>query len=61
MATDLKDQAHKLVDKLAEDSTWDDLERLIRERRIIERGIADFEAGRTATSEEVRRRFGLSA
>lgn len=61
MATDLKDQAHKLVDSLPEDSGWDDLMRAIYERLLIEQGVADAAAGRTVSNEEVRRRFGLDA
>ena len=61
MATGIKEQARKLLESLPEESSWDDLMRAIYERLMVEEGIADFEAGRTVTNEEVRRRFGLTA
>ena len=61
MASGIKDDARKLVESLPDESTWDDLMRAIYERLLVEEGAADFEAGRTVTNEEVRRRFGLPA
>jgi predicted transcriptional regulator len=55
----IKNEARELVEHLPEDSTWDDLMRLIYERLVIDRGLADFEAGRKVNNDEVRRRFGL--
>jgi predicted transcriptional regulator len=56
----IKDQARELVDKLPENSTWDDLMHEIYVRQAIEAGLADSQAGRTADVEEVRAEFGLS-
>ena len=56
-----KDQAHEMVDRMPEGSTWDDLIREIYVRQVIEQGLADSEAGRTADVAEVRRRYGLDA
>ena len=57
---DLKSQAHKLIDELPDNATWDDVMESIYVLQAIEAGIADGEAGRVSDVEEVRRRFGLS-
>ncbi len=57
--TDIKEEAHRLVDKLANDATWDDLMYEIYVRQAIERGIADSDAGRVTPIEVVRARYGL--
>jgi hypothetical protein len=54
-----KDQAHEIVDRMPEGSTWDDLIRQIYVRQVIEQGVADSEAGRTAKVADVRQRYGL--
>ena len=51
-----KEQAHRLIDQLGEDSTWDDLIEAIVVRLAIDAGIRDFEQGRTISHEEVLRR-----
>lgn len=55
----VKDEARKLIEKLPENSTWDDLMREIYVRQAIESGLADSRAGRTTDVEEVRAKFGL--
>ena len=55
-----KEEAHRLVEQLSADSTWEDLMREIYVREAIEKGLEDSEAGRTDEVGEVRRRFGLS-
>jgi hypothetical protein len=55
----VKEEAHRLVDKMPEDSTWDDLIHEIYVRQVIERGLADSKAGRTKDVGEIRRKFGL--
>lgn len=57
--TKIKDEARKLIEKLPEDSTWDDLMREIYVRQAIESGLADSQAGRTTDVEQVRAQFGL--
>ncbi|MFZ2633176.1 MAG: hypothetical protein WA081_12265 [Desulfosalsimonadaceae bacterium] len=42
-----KDEAHKLIDRMPPDATWDDLMREIYVREVIERGLADSNEGRT--------------
>jgi len=58
--SNIKDQARQLVDKLPENSTWDDLVHEIYVRQAIEAGLADSRAGRTTDVEQVRAEFGLS-
>ncbi|WP_006748097.1 MULTISPECIES: hypothetical protein [Thioalkalivibrio] len=54
-----KDEAHRLVDQLPADATWDDLMREIYVREAIEKGLSDSIAGRTKAVEEVRKKYGL--
>ncbi|MBI2907772.1 MAG: hypothetical protein HYX92_08970 [Chloroflexi bacterium] len=54
-----KDEAHKMIDRLPPNATWDDLMREIYVREVIERGLADSEAGRTRDVKEVRAEYGL--
>jgi len=61
MATGIKDEARRLLEALPEDSDWDDLVDAILDRLKIEQGLADADAGRVVSNEEVRRRFGLPA
>lgn len=55
-----KDEAHNLVDKLPEHSTWEDLIHEIYVRQTVEKGLEDSNAGRTKDVCEVRRAYGLS-
>jgi len=55
----IKDDARRLVEKLPEDSTWDDLMHEIYVRQAIEAGLADSKANRTTDVEQLRSRFGL--
>ncbi len=57
--TDFKAEARKLIEKLPENSTWDDLMREIYVRQAIESGLADSQAGHTSDVEQVRTEFGL--
>lgn len=54
-----KSEAHKLIDCLPENATWDDLMHEIYVREAIERGLADSRAGRTTGVQEVRSKYGL--
>jgi len=54
-----KEQAHKLVDNMPAESTWDDLMHKIYVREAIERGLADSKAGRTKDVRSVREKYGL--
>jgi hypothetical protein len=57
--TTIKDEARRLIDEMADDSTWDDLMSKIYVRQAIESGLADSQAGRTRSVEIVRAEFGL--
>jgi hypothetical protein len=54
-----KDDAHKLIDKLPENSTWDDLIYEIYVRQAIEKGLSDSSAGRTKDVSDIRSKYGL--
>jgi hypothetical protein len=54
-----KEQAHKLVDQMPAQATWDDLMREIYVRQVVEQGLADSKAGRTKSVNEVRAKYGL--
>ena len=53
-----KEDAHKLVDRLSDSATWDDLMHEIYVRETIDRGLADSRAGRTKSVQEVRAKYG---
>lgn len=55
----LKTEAHRLVDQLPDDASWEDLIYQIYVRQSMEAGLRDAEAGRVETVPEVRRSFGL--
>lgn len=54
-----KEQAHKLIDRMPANATWDDLMHEIYVREAIERGLADSMAGRTKDVKEVRAKYSL--
>lgn len=56
----VKDEARRLIERLPNDATWDDLMHEIYVRQAIEAGLEDSRAGRVVSVEEVRTRFGLS-
>ena len=59
-AVNVKEEARRLIEKLPDDATWDDVMHEIYVRQAIEAGIADGEAGRLTSVEDVRSKFGLS-
>lgn len=54
-----KEEAHKLIDLLPVNATWEDLMREIYVREAIEKGLSDSEAGRTKSVAEIRAKYGL--
>ena len=56
--TTVKDEARRLVEQLADDATWEDLQYEIYVRQAVEAGLADVQAGRTVTNDQARQRFG---
>ena len=61
MTPPVKDQLLKLAQDLPEDATWNDVAEEVEFQRRILRGLADVEAGRVHSIDEVRRRLGLDA
>jgi predicted transcriptional regulator len=59
-AENIKQEAYRLLDKLPDKATWDDLMYQIYVRQTIEAGIKDSDEGRTVDVKEVRKRFGLT-
>jgi len=57
----IKEEAIRLIEKLPEDMTWEDLMHEIYVRQSIEAGLADSEAGRVTDVAEVRNKFGLDS
>ena len=55
----LKEEAHRIVDQLPENASWEDLVYRIYVRQSLEAGIKDAEADRVESVAEVRRSFGL--
>jgi predicted transcriptional regulator len=55
----VREQARKLVDALPDDATWDDLMYEIYVRQSVEEGLADADAGRVTSVEDLRESFGL--
>jgi hypothetical protein len=54
-----KEEAHRIVELMPRNATWDDLMHEIYLREAIERGLADSRAGRTMDVREVRAKYGL--
>jgi hypothetical protein len=54
-----KDEAHKLIDQLPTNATWDDLIHEIYVREAIERGLADSKASRIKNVNDIRSEYGL--
>jgi hypothetical protein len=54
-----KQEAKRLVDLMPENATWDDLIHEIYVREVIEQGLAESKAGKTADVREVRAKYGL--
>ena len=64
--TNIKQEAHRLIEQLPENATWDDFMYEIYVRQAIEAGLADSEAGHTLDVKEVctlyaRKRYHLVA
>lgn len=57
----LKQTAHELIDKLPDSANWDDVVYEMVTRREIELGLADSEASRITSVDDVAKEFGLKA
>jgi predicted transcriptional regulator len=58
-SSNLKEEAHRLVEQLSDTATWDDLMYEIYVRQAIEAGLRDSENGKVTSVEQVRQKFGL--
>jgi hypothetical protein len=58
-AVNLKEEARRLVEKLPDEATWDDLMHEIYVRQAIEAGLEDSRAGRLTSVADVRSKLGL--
>ena len=58
-SSSIKEEAIRLVERLPENATWEDLQHEIYVRQAIEAGLKDSREGRTVPLAEARRRFGL--
>jgi hypothetical protein len=59
MATAFKNEAHRLIDGLPDDATWEALMRAIYERMRVAEGWEAARAGRVRDVSDIRREFGL--
>jgi predicted transcriptional regulator len=57
----IKQQAHSLIEQLPDNCTWDDIMNQVYLILTVEAGLADSQAGRVKSVEEVRSQFGLQA
>ncbi|WP_386079126.1 hypothetical protein ACFIOZ_14765 [Vreelandella sp. F11] len=58
-ATMSKDDAHKLIEQLPANATWEDLMHEIYIRETIEKGMADSQAGNVTNVGDIRKKYGL--
>ena len=56
----VKDEARRLIERLPDSATWDDLMHEIYVRQAIEAGLEDSRAGKLTSVEDVRVQFELS-
>ena len=57
---DIRLEAHRLIDALPEDATWEDLMYRVYVRQCIDAGVDDADAGHVIDVGDVRRQFGLT-
>ena len=55
----IKEEARRLLERLPDNVTWDELMHEIYVRQTIEAGLSDSRAGKIVDVETVRERFGL--
>jgi len=55
----IKEEAHKIIDRMPVGATWDDLMHEIYVREVIELGLVDSKTGRTKDVREIRTKYGL--
>ena len=52
-----KDEVKQVLDNLPDDSSFEEIVRELAFERMIERGLADADAGRTLSNEEMKQRI----
>lgn len=57
----VKEEARRLIERLPDDATWEDLQYQIYFRQAVEAGLKDSREGRVVPLDEARRQFGLGA
>jgi hypothetical protein len=55
----IKEEAHKIIDRMPASATRDDLMHEIYVREVIELGLADSKAGHTKDVKVIRAKYGL--
>lgn len=53
----VKDEVRKLLDEIPEEATWDDVMYEFYVRKKVELGLADLDAGRMVSQEEVEMKW----
>jgi len=59
VSTTIKDEARRLIEMMADDATWEDLQYEIYVRQAVATGLKDSDDGRTVPLADARKRFGL--
>ena len=57
MPATIKEEAHRLIDTLPDEATWDDVMYRLYVRQSVEQGLADSDADRVTPVEDVRARL----
>lgn len=57
--TTIKVEAHRIIEQLPDDASWEDLIYRLYVRQSIEAGLLDSEADQVESVAEVRKSFGL--
>jgi hypothetical protein len=56
----IKEQAHRIIDRLPDDATWDDVMYALHVRVAIENGRKASREGRLTSQDDVEKRFGIT-
>ncbi|NJD63772.1 MAG: hypothetical protein FIB00_00765 [Chloroflexi bacterium] len=59
MATTVKDEAHKLIESLPDDATWEDFKYAMYVRAEIEAGLRSRDEAPMISNNEIRAKYGL--
>ena len=57
---DIRSEAHRLVDGLPDNASWEDVMYRVYVKQCVDAGIEDADAGRVVDVADVRRQFGLA-